>query len=74
MRKALSRPSRLFGVAPGVLEAAARSPANASARSASRARSKSTARTPRASWAWTAQIGFETALDDMVSAYRQTPA
>ena len=71
MRAALSRPPRLFRVSPGVLEAGA-------VLAGQRERIKRLTRSLEVDSSdatrelgWNAQIGFETALDDMVSAYRQ---
>ena len=73
MRAALSRPSRLFGVSAFALEAGA-------ALAGQRERIQRLTRSLEVDSSdaarelgWNAQIGFDTALDDMVSAYRQAP-
>jgi nucleoside-diphosphate-sugar epimerase len=73
LRAGLSRPSRMFSVDGNVLELAA-------AVTGQRERMRRLTRSLEVDSSdaareldWTAQIGFETALDDMVSAYRQLP-
>ena len=73
MRGALSRPARLFGVAPTALEAAA-SLAGHRERIRRLTRSLEVDSSDAArELGWSAQIGLETALDDMVGAYRLSP-
>lgn len=73
MRAALSRPARLFEVSPPVLEAGA-SVAGQRERMKRLTRSLEVDSSDAArELGWSAQIGFDTALDDMVSAYRQAP-
>ena len=74
MRDALSRPRRLFRMAPAALEAAA-------ALAGQRERAQRLTRSLEVDSSdaarelgWSAQIGYETGLDDMVSAYRQSAA
>jgi nucleoside-diphosphate-sugar epimerase len=71
MREALSRPPRLFSMPGGMLEAAA---ALAGQRERMRRLTRSlqveTSDAQR-ELGWTAQVGFDNALEDMVGAYRQ---
>jgi UDP-glucose 4-epimerase len=71
MRASLARPARLFRASPTVLEAGA---ALAGQRERMRRLTRSLevdSSDATRELGWSAQIGLETALDDMVSAYRQ---
>lgn len=74
LRAALSRPARLFSVAPAVLEAGA-ALAGQRARALRLTRSLEVDSSDAArELGWSAQIGFENAVDDMAQAYRRMPA
>lgn len=73
IRSGLARPPRLFAMAPAALEAAA-TVAGQGARMQRLTRSLEVDSSDAANeLGWTAQIGFENALEDMVGAYRQLP-
>jgi nucleoside-diphosphate-sugar epimerase len=74
IRAALSRRARLFAVSPSVLEGLA-GLAGQRERMARLTRSLEADSSDAArELGWTAQVGFETALDDMVGAYRRSIA
>jgi len=74
IRSHLGRPARLVGIAPRMLEAAA-ALAGQSERISRLTRSlELDAAETTARLGWSAQIGFETAVEDMVRAYRDAPA
>ncbi len=72
IRAALSRPARLFAIAPRALEGLA-ALAGQGERIMRLTRSLEADSSDAArELGWTAQVGFETALDDMVGAYRRS--
>ena len=74
MRAHFGRPARLVRVAPRALEAAAAVAGQAMRmRRLTRSLEVDASQTAR-KLGWTAQIGFESGVEDMVRAYRETPA
>ena len=74
IRSHLGRPARLARVPPGLLEAGAALAGQASRmRRLTRALEVDASQTS-ARLGWTAQIGFDTAVEDMVRAYRDAPS